>query len=125
LLEPNTLSSKLFLAGGTTMLLLWPYTLIVIMPINRKLMNDKGNESDQYGSLRFSNSKMKLLFQSQRRRVLLTQRICSKPGIRWHRIAVLKQCPPSNIRFYFQLHAVRTIASGIALGCFLYGWTRK
>lgn len=42
LLEPRRLASKIFFAGGTAMILLWPYTLVVIMPINRKLMNGNG-----------------------------------------------------------------------------------
>jgi len=44
LLAPQDPASKLFLVAGTAMFLVWPYTLVVIMPINHKLMDKKGLE---------------------------------------------------------------------------------
>jgi hypothetical protein len=41
-LDPAALASKYFLAGGLTMLFVWPYTLYFIMPINYKLMDGDG-----------------------------------------------------------------------------------
>jgi hypothetical protein len=44
-MDPTALASKLFLAGGLTLIALWPYTVFVIMPINYKLMDGDGGLS--------------------------------------------------------------------------------
>ncbi len=39
LLSPNSWTSKVILGAGLTLLTVWPWTMAIIMPINRQLMD--------------------------------------------------------------------------------------